>query len=134
MQSQLDAKYEYAFSYGLFVHHYESKKANEGFENRMIAIERKGLVFSYFDNSYNEDTVFLGYGWHSDKYYSKYSKWWTRGNLYLGGLVGYGDKNPVNYHGLGFGVYPTASIGYERYSIEMGVMPTFVWWGFKVEF
>jgi len=128
---------ERALSFGLWTHHYTGKH-NEGIENRLVCLEVDRWTFAYFSNSYNNDTVFGGYAFHTKKIFSPQNKnLWVRANAYAGILYGYGEDIPTNIKWLGNispAVYPTGSIGWKNYSIELGVMPTFIWWALKVEF
>lgn len=54
--------------------------------------------------------------------------------MYAGAMLGYGDEHPVHLGPLSPGVFPTASLGYDRYALEATVLPTFWWVGLKVEF
>lgn len=124
-----------SLTFGIYTYHYESGSYTEKLENRLIAFEYKNWTFANFVNSYGKETQFAGYGWHTKKFYAVGSEHlWVRGNIYLGILIGYGKDHPVHLGAVSPGAYPTGSMGYDRYSIEVGLMPGFVWTGFKVEF
>ena len=101
----------------------------------MISLEYDGAAISSFRNSYGNETVFLGGAMHTGRYTlnEKYHIW-TRINLYAGILIGYGTDHPIHLGIFSPGVYPTLSLGKDKYSLELGVMPTFTWIGFRVEF
>jgi hypothetical protein len=101
-------------------------------DNHLIALEYNHLSIAWFRNSYGKETAFVGYGWHSDKL--EQGNFWTRGNIYAGVLMGYGEKHPLHFGIFSPGMYPTVSLGYDVYSFEVSVMPTFWWLSFKVEF
>ncbi len=123
---------ERSLTFGLWSQHY-SGDHTEGMDNHLIAVEYNGWTGAWFKNSYGDETGFLGYGWHTKKW--KFKKdWWIRGNAYAGILIGYGDEHPINFGMLSPGAYPTASVGYKKYSLEGGAMPNFWWVMFKVEF
>ena len=126
-------EYKHALTFGLYTSHYSGDHC-EGVDNRLIALENGHLILADFRNSYGNETQFVGYAYHTKKLYSKHEVWWTRGNVYAGVLIGYGHQHPIHVGVFSPGVYPTVSVGHDRYSLEMGVMPTFMWWGFKVEF
>ena len=115
---------------GLWTDHFNGEHT-EGTDNHLIAYENDGYTAAWFKNSYGKETLFLAYGFHTSKL--KRENMWLRGNLYAGGLIGYGQEAPIHFGALSPGVYPTLSIGYNEYSLEGGVMPTFWWLGFKVE-
>ena len=128
-------EYNSSITVGLYTHHYVDGEYTEGIDNKLIAIEHKGWNFADFVNSHGNETQFFGYGWHTKKIESEDADdWWVRGNIYLGVLVGYGDHHPIHLGAISPGLYPTGSIGYKRYSLEVGVMPGFVWSGVKIEF
>jgi hypothetical protein len=124
---------ERSLTFGVWTQHYAGDHC-EGTNNHLVAFESTdGWAGAWFKNSYGNETGFLGYGWHTDKW--KFKKdWWVRGNVYAGILAGYGHKHPIRLGMLSPGAYPTASIGYKRYSLEGGALPTFWWLMFKVEF
>jgi len=128
-------EYKHSLTFGVYTYHYSDGDYTEGIENRLIAIEWNGLALADFVNSYGRETQFVGYGWHTKKFYAKDSTHlWVRGNAYLGALLGYGHDHPVHLGVLSPGAYPTGNIGYDNYSVEVGLMPGFVWTGLKVEF
>lgn len=129
---------KYAIFCGIFTHHYSDVVIEkEGFENRIIGFEIDRWTFAYFNNSYNHDTFFAGYAFHTKKYpvFSKLKffneNFWLRGNAYFGLLNGYGDNVIINWNGISPIIYPTGSVGWKNYSVEIGVMPDFVWSSFK---
>lgn len=124
---------ERSLTFGSYAKHWSGDHV-EGVDNRLIALEYNHLTLAWFRNSYGKETAFIGYGWHSDRYFLYESSIWTRANLYAGVLFGYGSKHPVNFGIASPGVYPTASLGYKQYSLEVSVMPTLWWVSFKVEF
>jgi hypothetical protein len=124
---------ERSLTFGLWTQHYSGDHC-EKTNNHLVAFESiDGWAGAWFKNSYGNETGFLGHGWHTKKWELR-KDWWIRGNLYAGVLIGYGHEHPVNFGMLSPGAYPTASVGYKRYSLEGGVMPTFWWLSFKVEF
>jgi hypothetical protein len=122
---------ERSLSFGLWTKHY-SGDHTEGTNNHLIALEYKRFTAAWFKNSYGNETAFLGVAWHTDKV--KKFGMWTRANLYTGVLIGYGTDHPIHLGVFSPGVYPTVSVGRDVYSVELGVMPTFWWLMFKVEF
>ncbi len=121
-----------SLSVGSFVQHYTGDHT-EGVNNRLLALEYDGWVGAWFRNSYGNETGFLAHGWHTEKW-ELGKDWWVRGNFYAGILLGYNRGHSIRLGVFSPGAYPTASIGYKRYSFEGGVMPTFWWVGAKVEF
>ena len=122
---------ERALTYGIWTQHW-SGDHTEGLDNHLVAFEYDGYTGAFFRNSYGNETGFVGYGWHTKKL--REENMWLRGNVYAGALIGYGTKHPIHFGVLSPGVYPTVSVGYKEYSLETGVMPTFWWLAFKVEF
>jgi hypothetical protein len=128
-------EYEHSITLGIYTWHYAKGDYTEGVANRLIALEYKNWYVADFNNSHGRETQFLGYGWHTKKFKAEENEnFWVRGNLYTGILIGYGKNHPVHWGAISPGVYPTGSIGYDRYSLEVGVMPGFVWSGIKIEF
>ncbi len=126
-----EEKKEKSLTVGIYTKHY-SGDHTEGTNNHLIAFEYDHLALAWFKNSYGNETAFVGYGWHSEKI--EHKNFWIRGNVYAGALLGYGDKHPIHFGMVSPGVYPTGSLGYDIYSVEVSVMPTFWWIGLKVEF
>ena len=122
---------KYSLTLGAFARHYRGEH-REGFDNELDAFSYKDWTAAYFKNSFGGSTLFGGHWFKTDKIYN--GKWWVRGNLYAGVLYGYGDKVPIRVGKFSPGMYPTGSLGYGRHSVELGLMPTFMWWAFKVEF
>jgi len=120
-----------SLSFGLWTEHWSGDHC-EGTNNHLLAFEYDGWTTAWFKNSYGKETLFAGYGWHTKKLGQE--NLWIRGNLYIGALWGYGTNHPIHIGGLSPGAYPTASIGRKQYSLEVGVMPTFWWLAFKVDF
>ena len=122
---------EKAMTFGLWTQHYKGDHT-EGVDNHLLALEYKGVVGAWFKNSYGRETGFIGGAYHTKKLQRK--SMWFRGNLYGGVLIGYGNEHPINFGMLSPGIYPTASVGYQEYSLELGVLPTFWWLVFRVNF
>lgn len=132
LTSAVAAQKQRSLTFGLWTHHYAGDHT-EGVDNHLVALEIDGWTSAWFKNSYGKETLFLGYGLHTERL--EFNKnWWMRGNLYGGVLAGYGTKHPVRLGMFSPGVYPTVSIGRKTYSLEVGVMPTFWWMGLKIEF
>ena len=122
--------YGESLTIGLWTDHFNGEHT-EGTDNHLIAYENTGYIAAWFRNSYGKETLFLGYGLHTPRLRNE--NMWIRGNIYGGALIGYGKEAPIHLGAMSPGVYPTLSIGYKEYSLEGGVMPTFWWFGFKVE-
>jgi hypothetical protein len=123
--------YNSSLTVGIWTQHYDGDHC-EGLDNHLLAIEHKGMAGAFFRNSYGNETLFLGGGWHTKKLSN--SDMWVRANLYAGVLIGYGTEHPIHYGVFSPGIYPTFSIGRKNVSLEVGVMPTFAWSSIKVEF
>ena len=127
-----------SLTFGLFTQHLDSSEdVNEN--NRLIALSYKKWYAAWFENSYYKDSFFLGRAFQTDKkYHKKYKDWYTRVGIYTGAVYGYGDKIPIGIKGISPFLLPTASLGYDRYSFELGFIPTLdngvVVGMFKVEF
>jgi len=117
---------------GLYTYHFTDGDYEEGVDNHLVGLEYDNWSSAFFRNSHGKETIFTGYGFHTDKYYNE--RWWVRGNIYAGLLAGYGEDAFIHYGIFSPGVYPTFNIGYENCSLETGLMPGFVWWGLRVEF
>jgi hypothetical protein len=122
---------ERSLTFGVWTEHY-SGDHTEGVDNHLVAFEHSGFQAAWFKNSYGKETAFFGLAFHTKKL-EKYDMW-LRANVYPGILIGYGNEHPINWGVFSPAVYPTVSIGKDVYSVEVGVMPTFWWVGFKVEF
>ncbi len=122
---------ERSLTFGLWTQHYAGDHT-EGVDNHLLALEIDGYQMAWFRNSYGNETAFFGKAWHTKKV--KRFDMWIRANLYAGVLVGYGTKHPIHLGVFSPGVYPTVSIGKDVYSIEVGALPTFWWFMFKVKF
>jgi hypothetical protein len=123
---------ERSLTFGLWVHHYAGDHT-EGLDNHLIALEYDGWTGAFFKNSYGRETGYAGYIWHTKKY-NFYEEWFIRGNLSAGILAGYGHEHPIQFGMLSPGMYPTVDVGKGKHSIGIGIMPTFWWVMFKVEF
>jgi hypothetical protein len=122
-----------SLSFGLWVDHYGGDHT-EGINNRLIFLDWYGPTFASFRNSYGNETLFLGYTWHTKKYDILSSNWWIQGNIGAGALAGYGTKHPIHFGILSPGVYPTINVGRGSHSLGLGVMPTFWWLSYRIEF
>lgn len=123
---------ERSMTFGVWTQHY-SGDHTEGLDNHLLALDWEGPTAAFFRNSYGKETGFLGWTWHTDKFIFA-DKWFVRGNVSAGALVGYGTKHPIHYGALSPGVYPTVDVGRDKFSVGIGVMPTFWWTFIKVEF
>lgn len=121
-----------AFTFGLWTQHF-SGDHTEGINNRLIALEYNHVQVAWFRNSYGNETGFVGAALHTDRY-ELAKDWWTRANIYGGVMIGYGDHNPVHLGAFSLGIFPTASLGYKDYSLELGATPGMTFLSLKVEF
>ncbi len=123
---------EKSLTFGLWTQHYAGDHT-EGLDNHLVALEYDGWTGAFFRNSYGNETAFLAHTWHTDKL-KFYEDWYIQGNLSAGVLIGYGDKHPIHLGVFSPGVYPTLSVGKGNHSVGLGVMPTFWWLQYRVEF
>jgi hypothetical protein len=134
----LAAEPKMSLTFGVFTRHLDSSEdINEN--NRLIAFSYKKWCAAWFENSYYKDSFFFGRAFQTDKrFHKKYKKWFTRVGIYTGAVYGYGDKIPIRIKGISPYLLPTASLGYDRYSFELGFIPCFdsgvIVGMFKVEF
>lgn len=137
---------ERSLTFGLWTEHYGGDHT-EGLDNHLIALDWYGPTAAFFRNSYGKETLYLGYTWHTKKYgfyedcwvqgnncWVQGNNWWVQGSIGVGALIGYGTKHPIHYGALSPGVYPTVNIGKGHTSVGLGVMPTFWWLSFRVDF
>jgi len=124
---------EKSLAVGLWTQHFGGEEHTEGISNRLIALEYNHAMVAWFKNSYGKETVLVGGALHTDKY-ELAKDWWTRANLYGGIMVGYGDENPARLGPFSLGVFPTASLGYKAYSLELGAAPNMCFLSLRVEF
>ena len=90
--------YKYSLTFGIYTWHYAKGDYTEGVDNRLIALEYDNWYVADFNNSHGRETQFLGYGWHTKKLVApQHEKFWVRGNLYTGVLIGYGKDHPQPY-------------------------------------
>ena len=116
-----EEEYKMSVSVSVFTKHFASEEANDF--NRMLAFSYNDWCIAWFNNSYYDETLFVGYAFRTDKYAIKKSdKWFWRVGLYLGAVYGYGDNIP-NIGGISPYGLPVGEIGYGRFSFELGVVP-----------
>jgi len=114
-------KAEVSIAVGVFTRHFASEHANE--RNRMLALSYNDWCVAWFKNSHYDETLFVGYGFRTDKYAIKESdKWFWRAGLYLGAVYGYHDNLP-NIRGISPYGLPVGELGYGRFSFELGLIP-----------
>lgn len=129
-----EARADKSMTFGVWTQHYQGDHT-EGLDNHLLALDLDGPTLAFFRNSYGNETGFIGWTWHTKKFYfDKEDEWWARGNLSAGALAGYGSKHPIHFGILSPGVYPTINVGKNKWSVGIGVMPTFWWTSIKVEF
>ena len=124
-----------SLTFGLWTQHYAGDHT-EGIDNHLIAFEYYGPTLAIFRNSYGNETLFMGYTWHTRKYglHHHIPQWYVQGNLSVGTLWGYGTQHPIHFGGLSPGLYPTVNVGRGNHSVGLGVMPTFWWMNYRYEF
>lgn len=123
---------ERSLTFGLWTQHYGGDHT-EGLDNHLVSLEWDGWTGAFFKNSYGNETGFYAYTWHTDKF-KFHNEWYIQGNVGAGVLLGYGEKHPLHFGALSPGVYPTVNLGKSEHSIGLGVMPTFWWLSYRVEF
>ena len=114
-------EYKYSISAGVFTKHFDSNNANE--DNRLLSFGYKNWFVAWFENSHYQETLFAGYKFQTKKYALKETKWYCRAGIYTGLVYGYGDNLPTNVGGFSPFLLPAGSLGYGRFSFELGVIP-----------
>lgn len=121
-EEKKEEKKEITVAVGLYTWHFESEKANNF--NRLLAFSYDNWCIGWFNNSHYDETIFAGYAFRTDKHsISKDDKWFVRGGLYAGIVYGYGDDLPTNVGGFSPYALPVAEIGYNKVSLELGIIP-----------
>lgn len=122
LAEEKEEKKEMSVAVGLYTWHFDSENANNF--NRLLAFSYDNWTIGWFNNSHYDETIFAGYAFRTKKYsISKDDKWFVRGSAYLGIVYGYGDKLSTNVGGFSPYGLPTAEIGYNKVSLEIGVIP-----------
>lgn len=114
--------YNHTFTVGVFTYHFNSERANN--VNRLVGYTYKGFTVAEFNNSYNDETVFVGYRYEFERLrLTSDMNWYGSAGLYVGAVYGYEDHIPVGYKGVSPFALPFVTVGYDRYAMDIGFVP-----------
>ena len=117
-----EEKKEISFHVGFYTYHFNSEHANN--HNRLLGFSYDNWTVAWFNNSYDDESLFAGYEFLTKKLTGKKEDgWFLRGGAYLGAVYGYGDKLPLHVAGVSPFLLPIGEVGYGRFSLEVGLVP-----------